>query len=215
MICAKLARLTRRLSHCFSSYYYYYCKFDRRRCSVVSMLTSTVFRSVRCVHFRLLPAHRKFYRRTKLSSIIDDSIRICRPVLLLACVLLLLTKHQVFCRTIVEDDEENNNSFSMTKISSSSALGRKVYTNQWAVRLDGVTSDVDADRIAAKYGFINNGRILHNYYSFTRPTLRKRSIRNARHLRYELAGDPQVSLALLHLSVFHLPCCLVVGLCEV
>uniref|UniRef100_A0A0R3RT93 P/Homo B domain-containing protein n=1 Tax=Elaeophora elaphi TaxID=1147741 RepID=A0A0R3RT93_9BILA len=77
--------------------------------------------------------------------------------------------------------------------SSSSAL-RKAYTNQFAVRIAGGDA-VEANKLAAKHGFINLGPVLPNdeYFLFESPQTRKRSTRRRRNAQTNsIAREPKV-----------------------
>lgn len=71
---------------------------------------------------------------------------------------------------------------------------RKTFTNEWAV-LIGSGKEEEADRIAARYGYVNQGRILEgeNYFLFRSLSIRKRSNRKTRSLQSkELSHDGEV-----------------------
>ncbi|GMT28368.1 hypothetical protein PFISCL1PPCAC_19665 [Pristionchus fissidentatus] len=71
---------------------------------------------------------------------------------------------------------------------------RKTFTNEWAVLIANGEKE-EADRIAAKYGYTNQGRILEgeNYFLFRCATTRKRSSRKTRSLQSkELSHDGEV-----------------------
>ncbi|VDK61594.1 unnamed protein product [Onchocerca ochengi] len=71
---------------------------------------------------------------------------------------------------------------------------RKVYTNQFAVRIKG--GDIlEADKLAAKHGFINLGPVLPNdeYFLFESRQTRKRSTRHRRNAQTNsIAREPKV-----------------------
>uniref|UniRef100_A0A183BVH1 P/Homo B domain-containing protein n=1 Tax=Globodera pallida TaxID=36090 RepID=A0A183BVH1_GLOPA len=67
---------------------------------------------------------------------------------------------------------------------------RRVYTNQWAVRIDGGWP-AQADAIASKYGFRNLGPIISggDYFLFESHVVKKRSLRKVRrHLHHPTIG---------------------------
>ncbi|XP_053573693.1 furin [Bombina bombina] len=70
------------------------------------------------------------------------------------------------------------------------SLVNKVYTNKWAVHIPGGMSE--ADRIARKHGFINQGLIFDDYYQFYHRAVVKRSPtpHGSRHVL--LSKEPQV-----------------------
>lgn len=161
----------------------------RIRSSMVTSFTAAAVRPVRCVHFGIYsPIHKKFCRSKRTASG-ATGFGFCggndfpRSLFVLTCLFLLM--QGTFCITFTVNDDDYN------MLERRKSPTRKLFTNQWAVRLDGFANE-DADRLAAKYGFINNGRVLADYYLFTRPSLRKRSVRSARHFRFELSADPQV-----------------------
>lgn len=67
---------------------------------------------------------------------------------------------------------------------------RTFYVNEFAVQIDG--SKTDVDRIAKAHGFVNDGKVLKNYYAFTHLLLRKHSIRRAKNLHIALSREAQV-----------------------
>ncbi|CAB1425746.1 unnamed protein product [Pleuronectes platessa] len=73
------------------------------------------------------------------------------------------------------------------------ALGQKVYTNTWAVHIPG--GQEDADRIASKHGFINNGHVFGDYYHFRHRTVVKRSLSDHRGTQVRLQRDSKVTWA--------------------
>ncbi|KAL3112240.1 hypothetical protein niasHT_017013 [Heterodera trifolii] len=70
---------------------------------------------------------------------------------------------------------------------------RRVFTNQWAVRIEGGLPD-QADAIASKYGFRNLGPVIPggDYFLFESRVVRKRSLRKVRrHLHHPTIGREQ------------------------
>ncbi|GMR53523.1 hypothetical protein PMAYCL1PPCAC_23718, partial [Pristionchus mayeri] len=68
---------------------------------------------------------------------------------------------------------------------------RKTFTNEWAVLIESGREE-DADRIATRYGYSNEGRILEgeNYFLFRSLSIRKRSSRKTRSVQSkELSHD--------------------------
>ncbi|VDK79502.1 unnamed protein product [Litomosoides sigmodontis] len=77
---------------------------------------------------------------------------------------------------------EINNNYSSSRSNSYGATSlRKAYTNQFAIRIIG-GDVVEAEKLAAKYGFINLGQVLPNdeYFLFESPQTKKRSTRRRR-----------------------------------
>ncbi|CAJ0962979.1 unnamed protein product, partial [Mesorhabditis belari] len=71
---------------------------------------------------------------------------------------------------------------------------RKVYTNEWAVRIAGGSTE-EADRIARRYGFENKGRVIEGgeYFIFLRPNERRKATRKTRSLYVNgLSHEPEV-----------------------
>ncbi|KAM6980915.1 furin (paired basic amino acid cleaving enzyme) a isoform 1-T2 [Aplochiton taeniatus] len=73
------------------------------------------------------------------------------------------------------------------------AFGQKVYTNTWAVHIPG--GPEEADRIASKHGFINQGHVFDDYYHFRHRTVVKRSLSDHRGTHVRLTQEPQVTWA--------------------
>uniref|UniRef100_A0A671UU13 Furin (paired basic amino acid cleaving enzyme) a n=1 Tax=Sparus aurata TaxID=8175 RepID=A0A671UU13_SPAAU len=66
----------------------------------------------------------------------------------------------------------------------------KVYTNTWAVHIPG--GQEEAERIAAKHGFINYGHVFGDYYHFWHRRVVKRSLSDHRGTQVRLDKDPKV-----------------------
>uniref|UniRef100_A0A671UNM4 Furin (paired basic amino acid cleaving enzyme) a n=1 Tax=Sparus aurata TaxID=8175 RepID=A0A671UNM4_SPAAU len=69
----------------------------------------------------------------------------------------------------------------------------KVYTNTWAVHIPG--GQEEAERIAAKHGFINYGHVFGDYYHFWHRRVVKRSLSDHRGTQVRLDKDPKVTWA--------------------
>uniref|UniRef100_A0A673X1V4 Furin (paired basic amino acid cleaving enzyme) b n=1 Tax=Salmo trutta TaxID=8032 RepID=A0A673X1V4_SALTR len=69
----------------------------------------------------------------------------------------------------------------------------EVYTNTWAVHIEG--GPQEADRIARKHGFINHGNVFGGYYHFRHHTVVKRSLSGHRGTHVRLQKEPQVRWA--------------------
>ncbi|KAM3721271.1 Furin-like protease [Dirofilaria immitis] len=99
-------------------------------------------------------------------------------------------------RLVSRSDNHNNRSRSYGIEASQSALTplRKVYTNQFAVRIKG-GNILEADKLAEKHGFINLGPVLPNdeYFLFESRQTRKRSTRHRRNAQTNsIAREPKV-----------------------
>ncbi|XP_042179170.1 furin isoform X1 [Oncorhynchus tshawytscha] len=68
--------------------------------------------------------------------------------------------------------------------------GEEVYTNTWAVHIEG--GPQEADRIARKHGFINHGNVFGDYYHFRHHTVVKKSLSGHRGTYVRLQKEPQV-----------------------
>ncbi|VDO25646.1 unnamed protein product [Onchocerca flexuosa] len=97
------------------------------------------------------------------------------------------------------DNYNSNRSSSSYAAETSQSLRttlRKVYTNQFAVRIKG--GDIlEADKLAAKHGFINLGPVLPNdeYFLFESRQTRKRSTRHRRNAQTNsIAREPKVKI---------------------
>ncbi|KAK6106499.1 Subtilase family protein [Brugia pahangi] len=91
-------------------------------------------------------------------------------------------------------NNHNNGSYGTGTSQSSSTALRKAYTNQFAVRITGGDT-LEADKLAAKYGFINLGPVLPNdeYFLFESRQTRKRSTRRRRNAQTNsIAREPKV-----------------------
>ncbi|MCP9260068.1 Furin [Dirofilaria immitis] len=106
-------------------------------------------------------------------------------------------------RLVSRSDNHNNRSRSYGIEASQSALTplRKVYTNQFAVRIKG-GNILEADKLAEKHGFINLGPVLPNdeYFLFESRQTRKRSTRHRRNAQTNsIAREPKdFSLIIRH-----------------
>ncbi|XP_030045509.1 furin [Microcaecilia unicolor] len=69
-------------------------------------------------------------------------------------------------------------------------VGQNVYTNSWAVLIQGGPSE--ADRIAEKHGFQNRGLIFGDYYHFHHHAVVKRSLTPHHSRNIRLQKEPQV-----------------------
>lgn len=79
--------------------------------------------------------------------------------------LYLLSFFSLFCA--LRASELNNYEEELSTTSSLASNLRKAYTNEWAVRIAG-GSEAEATRLAAKYGYLNLGRIIpgEEYFCF-------------------------------------------------
>ncbi|KAJ8003007.1 hypothetical protein DPEC_G00164890 [Dallia pectoralis] len=79
-----------------------------------------------------------------------------------------------------------------TALESSPGLtgGGEVFTNTWAVHIEGGAQE--ADRVARKHGFINHGNVFGDYYHFWHRTVVKRSLSVHRGLHVRLQKEPRV-----------------------
>ncbi|KAJ1180119.1 hypothetical protein NDU88_005343 [Pleurodeles waltl] len=68
--------------------------------------------------------------------------------------------------------------------------GQKVYTNTWAVHIPG--GPEEAHRVAKKYGFINHGQIIGDYYHFHHRAVVKRALSPHRTHNLRLEREPRV-----------------------
>uniref|UniRef100_A0A3Q2WTK3 Furin (paired basic amino acid cleaving enzyme) b n=1 Tax=Haplochromis burtoni TaxID=8153 RepID=A0A3Q2WTK3_HAPBU len=66
----------------------------------------------------------------------------------------------------------------------------KVYTNTWAVQINGGPGE--ADRIAREHGFINHGHVFGNYYHFRHHAVEKRALSGHKRMHIRLQKEPQV-----------------------
>lgn len=73
------------------------------------------------------------------------------------------------------------------------SIGQTVYTNTWAVHIEG--GEEEADRIAKKHGFVNHGNVFGDYYHFRHHTVVKRSLSEHRGTHIRLHTEPQVMWA--------------------
>ncbi|XP_073762993.1 furin (paired basic amino acid cleaving enzyme) a isoform X1 [Danio rerio] len=73
------------------------------------------------------------------------------------------------------------------------SIGQKVYTNTWAVHIEG--GEEEADRIARKHSFVNHGNVFGDYYHFRHRTVVKRSLSEHRGTHIRLHTEPQVMWA--------------------
>uniref|UniRef100_A0A6Q2XX90 P/Homo B domain-containing protein n=1 Tax=Esox lucius TaxID=8010 RepID=A0A6Q2XX90_ESOLU len=78
-----------------------------------------------------------------------------------------------------------------TALKSSSGLttGGEVFTNTWAVHIEG--GPQEADRVARKHGFINHGNVFRDYYHFWHRTVVKRSLSGHRGIHIRLQKEPR------------------------
>lgn len=70
------------------------------------------------------------------------------------------------------------------------AQGQPVFTNTWAVHISG--GPAEADRLARKHGFLNQGQIFGDYYHFWHRAVTKRSLSPHRLRHSRLQREPQV-----------------------
>uniref|UniRef100_A0AAX7SWG0 Peptidase S8 pro-domain domain-containing protein n=1 Tax=Astatotilapia calliptera TaxID=8154 RepID=A0AAX7SWG0_ASTCA len=68
----------------------------------------------------------------------------------------------------------------------------KVYTNTWAVQINGGPGE--ADRIAREHGFINHGHVFGDYYHFRHHAVEKRALSGHKRMHIRLQKEPQVRL---------------------
>uniref|UniRef100_A0A669BJJ7 Furin (paired basic amino acid cleaving enzyme) b n=1 Tax=Oreochromis niloticus TaxID=8128 RepID=A0A669BJJ7_ORENI len=66
----------------------------------------------------------------------------------------------------------------------------KVYTNTWAVQINGGPGE--ADRIAREHGFINHGHVFGDYYHFRHHAVEKRALSGHKRMHIRLQKEPQV-----------------------
>ncbi|XP_068612958.1 furin-like [Brachionichthys hirsutus] len=66
----------------------------------------------------------------------------------------------------------------------------EVFTNTWAVQVDGGAEE--ADRIAREHGFINHGNVFGDYYHFRHHSVEKRALSGHREMHVRLQKEPQV-----------------------
>uniref|UniRef100_A0A4W6EH19 Furin (paired basic amino acid cleaving enzyme) b n=1 Tax=Lates calcarifer TaxID=8187 RepID=A0A4W6EH19_LATCA len=66
----------------------------------------------------------------------------------------------------------------------------EVYTNTWAVQING--GPEEADRIAREHGFINLGNVFGDYYHFRHHAVEKRALSGHRGMHIRLQKEPQV-----------------------
>uniref|UniRef100_A0A6Q2XJB0 P/Homo B domain-containing protein n=1 Tax=Esox lucius TaxID=8010 RepID=A0A6Q2XJB0_ESOLU len=76
------------------------------------------------------------------------------------------------------------------KSSSGLTTGGEVFTNTWAVHIEG--GPQEADRVARKHGFINHGNVFRDYYHFWHRTVVKRSLSGHRGIHIRLQKEPRV-----------------------
>uniref|UniRef100_A0A6Q2XMX4 P/Homo B domain-containing protein n=1 Tax=Esox lucius TaxID=8010 RepID=A0A6Q2XMX4_ESOLU len=72
----------------------------------------------------------------------------------------------------------------------STAFTSEVFTNTWAVHIEG--GPQEADRVARKHGFINHGNVFRDYYHFWHRTVVKRSLSGHRGIHIRLQKEPRV-----------------------
>lgn len=73
------------------------------------------------------------------------------------------------------------------------SIGQTVYTNSWAVHIAG--GEQEADRIAEKHGFVNQGKVFGDYYHFRHHAVEKRSLSEHKVTHERLQTEPQVMWA--------------------
>ncbi|XP_073715337.1 furin (paired basic amino acid cleaving enzyme) a [Misgurnus anguillicaudatus] len=73
------------------------------------------------------------------------------------------------------------------------SIGQTVYTNSWAVHITG--GEQEADRIAEKHGFVNQGKVFGDYYHFRHHAVEKRSLSEHSGTHARLQTEPQVMWA--------------------
>lgn len=66
------------------------------------------------------------------------------------------------------------------------------YSNRWTVQIDG--DNYEADRLARKYGFVNHGKIIDNYYSFQNQKVKRESRHSSASLHKGLSMEPKVQM---------------------
>lgn len=71
-------------------------------------------------------------------------------------------------------------------------LGAVEYSNRWTVQIDGGINE--ADRLAQKHGFVNQGKIMDNYYSFEHHQVEKISHAGSAHLHKGLMSEANVKM---------------------
>lgn len=74
----------------------------------------------------------------------------------------------------------------------STAAG-EVYTNTWAVHIQG--GPEEADRVARKHGFVNHGNVFGDYYHFRHHSVEKKSVSGHSETHTLLQKEPQVQWA--------------------
>uniref|UniRef100_A0A8C7JPE9 Furin (paired basic amino acid cleaving enzyme) b n=1 Tax=Oncorhynchus kisutch TaxID=8019 RepID=A0A8C7JPE9_ONCKI len=79
------------------------------------------------------------------------------------------------------------------EFTSEPTAAEEVYTNTWAVHIEG--GPQEADRISRKHGFINHGNVFGGYYHFRHHTVVKRSLSGHRGTHVRLQKEPQVRWA--------------------
>lgn len=70
--------------------------------------------------------------------------------------------------------------------------GALEYSNRWTVQIDGDNSE--ADRLAHKHGFVNQGKVIDDYYSFQHEMVQKISKLPSTYLQKGLMSEPNVKL---------------------
>ncbi|CAG9537960.1 unnamed protein product [Cercopithifilaria johnstoni] len=153
-------------------------------------------------HYRSL-SHQRFCTSMTSSHTCSLSFIVLSLALLSISELLVAADESDFSDTMRElrplknsnnHSSSRNNSYETANRKSSSTALRKAYTNQFAVRIIG-GDIVDANKLAAKHGFINLGQVLPNdeYFLFESPRTRKRSTRRRRNAQTNsIAREPQV-----------------------
>ncbi|KAM7432787.1 Proprotein convertase subtilisin/kexin type 5 [Porites harrisoni] len=66
------------------------------------------------------------------------------------------------------------------------------YCNRWTVQIDGHSGE--AERLARKYGFVIQGKIIDNYFSFQHPKVKRVSRLSSASLHKELMLEPKVQM---------------------
>ncbi|XP_046890418.1 furin (paired basic amino acid cleaving enzyme) b isoform X2 [Hypomesus transpacificus] len=77
----------------------------------------------------------------------------------------------------------------LTTVPQTNAAGQ-VYTNTWAVRIQG--GPEQADLVARKHGFVNHGNVFGDYYHFRHHSVAKRSLSGHSRTHALLQEEPQV-----------------------
>lgn len=78
-------------------------------------------------------------------------------------------------------------------VSLSPGLAEKIYTNTWAVHING--GEPEANRIAEKHGFVNLGHVFGDIYHFRHHRVVKRSLSDHRGHHVRLTSEDQVTWA--------------------